>query len=298
MIREPVDLPLPNISQRVDAALPQPSNRRAGLTEIEEMISSRLFLAPPFWPQNGWFEKWLWRWFTPREKSMSEFIFPNGVAITAAWKKSLRVLGIMLLAAYAAGFVLPSLQVTFFSIVIISTIVISLGQVMGSGRVFQSFMVSGVRIPFYAGFALGLPEISTLLFKYSAVQIPVLLALGSICGALVAVLGGFPAFYCVVCGLKAGILLFSSRFIFIVFSFSSGTNDTDRIRLRSLALIISFLVQCLLFLGLAVAGLFVPQAWLAWSMTGLAVLDAYFLFRVYAWFYNANRFDLLKMPRR
>jgi hypothetical protein len=30
----------------------------------------------------------------------------------------------------------------------------------------------------------------------------------------------------------------------------------------------------------------------------LAVLDAYVLFAVYGWFYHANRFDLMNIPRR
>ena len=50
----------------------------------------------------------------------------------------------------------------------------------------------------------------------------------------------------------------------------------------------------LLFMGLGAAGMFAPVGLLAWSLVALAVLDAYLLFRVYGWFYHANRFDLMK----
>jgi len=50
-------------------------------------------------------------------------------------------------------------------------------------------------------------------------------------------------------------------------------------------------------LGLGAASLFVSDYRIAWTLWLLAGLDSYALFRVYGWFYDANRFDLISLPK-
>ena len=99
-------------------------------------------------------------------------------------------------------------------------------------------------------------------------------------------------------GFKVGCLSAAARFGTVVLGFSSGTNDTSQLRLRSLALLASVVVFGLLFLSLSVAALFVPSALTSWLLLLFAILAAYAFFRIYGWFYHANRFDLMNVPRQ
>jgi hypothetical protein len=83
-----------------------------------------------------------------------------------------------------------------------------------------------------------------------------------------------------------------------VFSFSSGTNDTTISGVRQAAFLLCMVVLGIGFLLLGGIGLFVPRLGPAWLLTALAMLDAYCFFRVYAWFYHRNIFDLMSPPRR
>jgi hypothetical protein len=99
-------------------------------------------------------------------------------------------------------------------------------------------------------------------------------------------------------GVKAAGLILVSRWIFVTFAFSSGTNDSSMRSFRSLAILLLIVVCNLGFLGLGAGSLFAPRQDLAWLLWGLAVVDAYGFFRFYGWFYNANRFDLMSIPRQ
>jgi hypothetical protein len=59
-------------------------------------------------------------------------------------------------------------------------------------------------------------------------------------------------------------------------------------------------MTCLMlaFIGLAAASLFVPDQRIALPLLALTLLEAYAAFRLYGWFYHANRFDLMRIPQR
>src|SRR5260221_11710149 len=52
----------------------------------------------------------------------------------------------------------------------------ALGQVVTTGRAFQLVRCSGINIPLYAGYAIGFRELARFLFKYSMVQLPLLIS--------------------------------------------------------------------------------------------------------------------------
>ncbi len=81
-------------------------------------------------------------------------------------------------------------------------------------------------------------------------------------------------------------------------TFSSVSNDSSGIRLRSLLILFFIVVLGLMFLILGGASLFVPVQTVAWILWALAAADAYAFFRVYGWFYHRNWFDLMKVPRQ
>ena len=82
----------------------------------------------------------------------------------------------------------------------------------------------------------------------------------------------------------------------VALAFSSGTSDTTTVRARSFILVIIVLALGAAFLCLGGAGLFWPHTLTGWMLWSLALLDSYALFRVYGWFYNRTRIDLIRVP--
>jgi hypothetical protein len=274
------------------------SSQHLGLTAIDEMVDSRLFLVPESWHQRGRYEKWLWNWMDAREKVLSDFVFPMGsYAITAPWLKTLRNLVIAVAAALIVGLVSPTGKLWILGFGLFITGLQALAQTMNNGVAFRPMFCSGVNIPVYAGFGIGYLELSHLLIKCSVVQLPLFIPFITVCGTLVTMMFHLPWQMGVIIGFKASILLFAARFIFIMFAFSGGTNDSSKFRVRTLMLFAAILSLGGAFLGLGAASLLVPTP-VAWIFPVLAVLDAYVLFAVYGRFYHANRFDLMNIPRR
>ena len=222
-----------------------------GLTAIEEIIQSRKFLGPPLWPQRGWFEQRLWRWFEQREKALAEFVFPNGFSILAPWIKTFRNLLIAAVIGYAAGLVNPTWKFCILGLGLFITVCQTLGQILNQGRAFQPWWCSGVNIPMYSVYGIGYRELSRVLFKCSIIQIPLLLAFALAAGLATAFLADYPLIAGMMIGLKLGCLLFASRFIFVTLAFSSGTNDSSKFRLRTVLLIFIIVLSGLMFIGLA-----------------------------------------------
>lgn len=291
----------PDLFQGEEAVAPptvnalQESPHHLGVTAIEEIVLSRQFFTGPKWHNQGRLEKMLWAWFKPREQALSEFVFPEGFRIAAPWRKIFRNLFIAMLAALLFGLVSPGLRAWALGLGMFVPMCQALAQILGTGRAFQPSQCSGVNIPIYAVYAIGFRELARLLFKCSFVQLPLFIPFIALCATPIAWLAGLPVLDGIILGLKAGGLLLAARFITVTLAFSSGTNDTSRLRFRNLSLLAAVLGLGLLFLALGAAGLFAPVSWMAWSSFALAVLDAYVFFRVYGWFYHANRFDLMKV---
>lgn len=269
-----------------------------GPTAIEEIIQSRIFLGWPRWPQGGWWEQRLWRWFDHREQALAEFVFPNGFAIMIPWIKTFRNLLLAAVIAYAVGLVNPTWKLSVLGVGLFVTLCQALAQIQNHGRAFQLRSCSGVNIPIYAIFGIGFRELSRVLFKCSIIQIPLLLAFALAASLITAFLAEYPIIAAILIGLKFGCLLFASRFIFVTLAFSSGTNDTARFRFRAVVLVLFIILLGLLFVGLGGLGLFVPRQPISWMLCAFAMLDAFAFFWIYSWFYNSGRFDLMSLPRR
>jgi hypothetical protein len=171
-------------------------------------------------------------------------------------------------------------------------------QMRFNGAAFRVLFSGGIVIPIYAAYPIGFQDLSRMLFKFSVIQLPMFLIYAGVSGALIAHSLGMDFPNNALLGLKAGLLIFAARFIITALAFSSGTNDSSKFRIRTIGLLFIFVACCGLFLGLGAAGFFVSNAALSWLLSFAAILDAYALFRIYGWFYNANRFDLMAFPRR
>lgn len=278
--------------------------RHLGTTAIEEIISSRQCFIAPNWQETGRLEQWLWRGLTPREQALTEFVFPDGFHITKAWRKIFRNLLIALLVTLAFSFVAPVLRAWILGLGVFVTFCQALALILGTGSAFHPVSCSGVNIPHYAAYAIGFRELATLLFKCSFVQAPLFIAFITMLVVPIAYFTELPIRTGIQLGLQAGGVLFSLRFVSITFAFSSGTNDSSKVTFRSLFLLFTIIGFGLVFLGLGAAGMIVlattefslPNLLISWALTASAILLAYTTFRVYGWFYHANRFDLMSVP--
>jgi hypothetical protein len=271
---------------------------RAGLTAIEEIVQSRQFLSPEPRPRKGRFEQWLWQWFNPRERTLAEFAYPNGFAITRPWWLILRNFLCMAVLGFAAGLAGQQAELWTFGIGFFVILVHAATQVLGNGAAFQTRFNNGVNIPVYAGFPIGFRELSQVLFKCCLIQLPLLIPFTMLCAGLMAHLAGAGFAFGILPGFKAAFLICASRFILVALAFSSGTNDSTGLHFRTLVLVVVVVGLGLLFLILGAAGLLVPNPLTAWSLWALALCDSYALFRMYGWFYHAYRFDLMKIQGR
>jgi len=272
--------------------------RRVGPTEIEEIVMSRQFLAQSRW-QGGWFERVLWRWLNARERNLVEMVFPDGLALTKPWLRLFRTLLIGTLATLVAVKFTPALKAWVLGGTLFITGCKAMALLLGVGIVFRPVPCGGVNIPFHAGFPVGFRELTRLLSKYSAVQLPAMILFAGIAGALVAsILAETRWTAGLVMGIKVALLMFALRYAAAVFSVSSVSNDTGRFRMAAIVLVVGMVGAAGAFLVLAGVGLVFPHAGLAWLSVLLACFICYASFRLYAWLYDANRFDLMNLPRQ
>jgi hypothetical protein len=279
-----------------DAISTRPSENlaRLGLTEIEELIQSRAFLRGFSWLEKGPLERWLWAWLSPREKVLAEFAFPGGVRLSSPWVNIARSLTFAALAASVAKFFAPA--VTAWVLAAGGFILFSqvLTRIAGTGVAFRTAFASGGRIPLYSAFPVGYRELGTFFAKYSAIQSPLVVLFGILSALVVAFVLNLPINTSILVGAKVGLLLPATRWIFITFSFSGGTNDTSRWRFRNLLMLLGVVVAGMLFLGLSLASLALPYPSIAVPLLLAAMLSSYGLFRLYGWFYHRRVFDLIK----
>lgn len=292
----------PSAALPADIAPDAPTPARLGVTAITEIIQSRAFLAPPQWPGRGWFEKMFWRWLTPRERGLSQIIFPDGLRLTAPWKKTFWIAAVAVLSGFAAGAVMPNARYWIHDFGIFLALCYALNLTLASGRPFQFHATGGVLLPAYAYFPMGLREISRILLKLSAVQFPALLALCVVCAPLVLDQFDLPRATVLIdgvqYGIRAAVVFFALRFVLLVFQFSNTSNDTQRLRPFTVPLVILMVAFVLAFIPLAVIGVFVNIGLLGWAAAIVAVLEAGLFLLVYSWFYRRNFFDLTRLPRR
>jgi hypothetical protein len=299
VIPEPPDL-VPGGREGSSAAEAEYSDQptRLGPTAIEEIIQTRKFLAEPDWHQLGYLEKAFWGWCSLRERALAEFVFPNGLALSKPWRNIFRNLALACLAALGVGLINHRAENWLFGAGLFITVCQALGRLLTNGRAFQLAHCGGVNIPLYANYPIGFLELGAFFFKYSLTQLPLILLFSIVSCVLIFHLNGWPLTLGAWSGVKAAGLLLASRFVFLTFSVSSGTNDTSRIRVRSILLVLLAAFFGLGFAGLGAASLLLPDQVAAGLCWATAALEAYAFFRIYGWFYHRNQFDLMSLPRQ
>jgi len=272
--------------------------KQLGPTEIEGIIESGLFLKKPGHPLRWILEQKLWNWLNPRERALAEFIHPSGLFLSATWKRIYITLLITILLVGLTGLFSSLMQLSSLGLGAFIVFCMAIASIANHGRTFTTSWVSGVNVPMYASYGIGFSELARFFFKYAVVQIPLLIGVFVILGGVSAWCLKQPVELGLIFGFKTAGLIFASRFILVVFAFSSGTNDTTQFRLSAIVLVMSIVVLGIGFLGLGAAGLFVPMLMPSFLLWGGALIDAWMFFWVYGLFYRHCRFDLMSIPKQ
>jgi len=201
-----------------------------------------------------------------------------------------------MLLALVAAYVFPAARNWMLGIGLFITGFQALGRMLDAGRAFQAIPCSGVNIPMYAVYPIGYRELGRVLMKYTTVQAPALLAFTVFASVLTVAVIKQPIAMGAIIGCKLAILVVGARAFALALSFSSNTNDTSGFRFHVFALIALIVFGGILFLLLAGASL--ATQWLGWIFCLAAVAQSYAFFRIYGWFYNRTRFDLMAFPRQ
>jgi hypothetical protein len=282
-----------------DGAAPHLPDSRGhlGETAIADIIISRQFLAPPAWPSCGPIERWLWRLLNNRERALAEFIFPGGVRLSASWLSIFRMMLVAAAAGLFAGLASDTAKYWIIGIGFGIAAIRVLAAFLGTGSAFTPVPSSGVNIHRYAGFGIGFDELSKFLLKLSLAQLPALMGFTLAVALMVSWFAHLPPLFATGAAFRLAFLLLASRLILIPCRISACTNDTSKIRMSALLIILGGAVSICLFLALGFFTVILPS-WAGWLACGLAALDAFALFCFYRWFYHRNSFDLMSLPQR
>jgi len=283
---------------------PQPIQRTVGTTAIVEGILSGQFLRQEEW-NGGWLERRLWQWFNKREKGLAEFAFPDGIVVTKFWKGILRNFLIVSLLGFIAGIISSDIEFALFAIGFILILCQAMIAMLSTGTAFRVIINGGMVIPMHAAYPIRFRDLSRVLLKYSAIQMPLFMLLVLTSIILLTCVFGLMFAISILIGINASIVFWGARLFLLVFGFSSGSNDSSTISLRSLTLFAFFAIFGLVFLVLvvftsvlsimgSVSGIIWDLQPILWMGSFLALLDGYAFFKIYGWLYHTGRFDLIR----
>ena len=283
------------LAEKAEYELPTEVPSSPSPNEIEDFIIARTFLAPQKYESCGLFECLLWKWFTPRERALAEFAFPNGIEIQDPWVVALKFFACTCLAWAALGLLFPTLALWLLGIGLFVTVCVAIGQT-GGGRAFDGAQVSGAWLARHSLYPIGYHELGHMLFKHAAVQIPMLMAYAVAASALLGHVAHWPMGSTLLFGVKAGGALFAGTFVVATFGFSGNTTDTV-LRWRNAGFLSAVLLCIVTAVAFGLAAFLSKNPAIAWPCWALMIANAYIVFRVYGWFHDRNTFDAVRAAR-
>ncbi|MBI2929202.1 MAG: hypothetical protein HYY24_26355 [Verrucomicrobia bacterium] len=240
--------------------------------------------------RRGWLERLAFAWFTPRERTLAEFMSAGQLRWTGALWTGTGFTALALL----AGATLGGAGEAIFFIGLFIALTAAVPLLAFGFSAFSTVPQFSASFPVYAGLPLGYWELSRLLLKVSLLRIaaftPVALAAGWASEWI------FPpaAFGGVQLAIRIMAVLLCWQPTLAALQFSSGTNDTRRGFWRTLKLLSFFLPLVLAMVGLSAVCLLVPTPWIAaGSALGTGLLSLGVL-ACYGRLYNRNAFDLMQ----
>ena len=287
------EIPLPFWNQEKEPAVgtdqPPIADRSGGVDPVllrNEMRNS------PDWRREGFISGLIAKCLGKRQKNVAELMAGGGPAWTAGWKLALNLtlVGGLILAVFPAKWATVAACV-YCALLIMATMPFLGGRWPG----FDLGWGWNIGMPVYALLPVRYSEISRTILKANALHglmgFPLIMTGGFIIGWKLGIdLGAAALMAC-----KVFILLLLVQPAMMAMQFSQGTNDTRRLRIAFwLAPIgIGFAIA---FLMGGVALLFAPHG-PAGVGAIVCCLASFGFWKIYGWFYDRGRFDLLADPK-
>ncbi|MCE0498378.1 MAG: hypothetical protein LV481_10585 [Methylacidiphilales bacterium] len=287
-------------SEQVPEALVQAgaqAGRPVGVTAITEGILSRDCFVLPYWDED-WVQRILWRWLTPREQILANFVFPKPLTMIRPWGRIMRHLLIATVVWQIMRILIPSME----NIVLIFAMMVPLLEVLNqswpAGAAFRTVRTFGIRISLLAPYPVAFQEISNLLLKCTVIQLPAVAAIVTCLSLTYAASHSLPWLNGLLMGLRVTLLLMALRLALLVLNFGSMSNDTSRSWQRTLVALFVCIFEICLFVGLAALALFIPAEPWAW-LSGVSLVGTQYGFLCfYGWLWNRGSIDLMSMDAR
>ncbi len=273
------------------------AGRPIGVTTISEGILSRACLELPRWDED-WAQRMLWRWLTPREQALANFIFPNPVAMVRPWTRIVRHLLAGVVAWQMARFLFPPYENVALMFALGIPLVEALGQSWPAGAAFRTVRIIALRISLLAPYPVSFGEVSNLLLKCALFQLPMLAAIVTGLAVLYAVSHGLPWLGGLLVGLRITVGLIALRLALLTLNFASMSNDTSRSWLRIIVALAIAVVEICVFVALGAGTLMIPSEPLAWLCGLVFVGTQYGFLRFYGWMWNRGTIDLMVLDAR
>jgi len=273
------------------------AGRPIGVTAIMEGILSRDCFALPRWDED-WAQRILWRWLTPREQVLANFVFPKPLTMVRPWGRIIRHLLVAVAVWQVMRILIPSTE----KLVLIFAMIVPLFEVLAqswpAGVAFRTIRTFGIRISLFAPYPISFRELSNLLLKCTAIQLPMVVAIATFLSLAYAATHGLPSLQGLLMGMRITLVLAALRLALLVLNFASMSNDTSRSWRRILVALFVCVIEICLFVGLAAWTLFAPPEPLAW-LSGVSLVGTQYGFlRYYGWLWNRGSIDLMSMDAR
>lgn len=280
----PAEVVLEEMARREEAAGSPGDPRRAITAQMEERVLEGAFLRRPPWTSGGLLERAFAAMLSPRDLAAADFLLGGGMSWTTTWRFS---------AASAAAGCGLALVVDHEWAVTLPAIAMGIFLLAGSWPGFQAVPSGGAFAARHGLYPVGFWQASSILFRAALLRILAWTPLAAGL-AFVAGLRGYAAPDGLFFVLKGVAVLLAWSPVSTIFRFSGGTNDTERIRLSRLFLL---LLPCALLLGGAVIGgvlLFAFPISRSWPALGLLLLPPYLAWLLYGAFFLRGRIDLVR----
>jgi hypothetical protein len=250
--------------------------------EARERILSGEFLLPADWSKKAWMERFVWCLLSKPERMIVEYL----VADWPVWSSGFRHFLITLCGAAAVLVMFPGLLKHAAGPAIVGLAFV-FGNLVGGWHGLCLPATPGLQSPCYATLPLSFRLMTLTMLKVNLIRyiisVPVIVGIWWAVPALRSF--GFAI------ALKLLVLGLLVQPCVIVFSLSSGTNDTKRLG--------PMLGLGIIFVGMLASGaIFVLlKGYASWLSACALGLFCAAMLGLYGWFYNHNRFDLVPLSK-
>lgn len=280
------DLELPTEEDQVFAE--EPAVGKVSL-EPSRAIAAEDVLRSATWEGRGWIEATVARFFTQRDRLVSEFLLAGRMG---AWSTRWRKAGWVTAAGVLITLFAP-LPPWFFFVPAVIAGFLAAPILGGAWLGFRGAAVYGLAMPVYALMPVSYGEISRVMFKANIVRVLAWVPLALVYAVALGIRLEGNAWNGFFIGAEMVVLVLVLQPLIVAGHFSAGTNDTKQLNRHTILLCFVGLPLLILLL-VGMFGLFVPDsfAWRFLSLLGISVcsLSAW---AGYKRLFNRGRVDLL-----